>query len=74
MNTATLNSATQPSLRQQAASVWQSLGDFARALFAAQTRSFAVEEGLTDMLTLAQKYEQYYPSLSAELRAIAAKG
>lgn len=63
MNTATSTNAPKQTLRS-------TLGDFAKALYAAQQRAFAV----TDLLSLANEYQQHSPSLSTELRSIASRG
>lgn len=88
MNTATYTTAPANSLRQQLANLRRALGDFAKALYAAQGREFAVadpvvpvalsarmrRQGRAELLSLANQHQHYSPSLSTELRSIASRG
>jgi hypothetical protein len=88
MTTATLNSATQNSLRQQFAKLRRALGDFSSALHTAQAREFTVadpvapvalssrarQRALEELFSLANKHQDHSPSLSAELRFFASRG
>lgn len=88
MHTATLTTATEQTLRQQLANLRRALGDFANALYAAQGRELPVadpvvpaaptgrvrQQGLRQLLSLANEHQQHSPSLSTELRSIASRG
>lgn len=88
MNTATLHTAPQNSLRQQFANLRRALGEFSSALYAAQAREFTVadpvipvalssrarQRGLEELFSLANNHQQHSPGLSTELRFIASRG
>lgn len=74
MNAAFISHGTNTGLRQFVINARRTLNNFANALFAAQNRQSAFEENRTDILALAQQYEQHSPGFSNELRAIASKG
>lgn len=88
MTTAIFSQAPASSpLRQYLSDVSHAARAFAEALFAAQGRQFVAEEvraadasdarakakGRRQLFSLAKEYETFSPSLSAELRAIAAR-
>ncbi|MDQ2820956.1 MAG: hypothetical protein M3Y65_11275 [Pseudomonadota bacterium] len=88
MTTATLNTAPQNTLRQQFANLRRALGEFSRALYAAQAREFTVadpvipvtlssrarQRALEELFALANTSQQHSPSLSTELHFIASRG
>jgi hypothetical protein len=88
MNTATLDSAPQNSLRQQFANLRRALGEFSSALYAAQAREFAVadpvipaalsarvrQRAVQQLTALADQHQSHSPSLSTELRNLASRG
>jgi hypothetical protein len=85
MFTPTYTSAPEQTLRQQFANLRRALGDFANALHAAQGREFdpvssvapvarSRQQGLTELLSLANQHQQHSPGLSTELRSIASRG
>lgn len=87
MTTATYNQPQASSLRHYLKTAGSALRDFAEALFAAQGRQFVAQEarsahaislrakaqGRRQLFALATQYESMSPSLSAELRSVAAR-
>lgn len=87
MTTATFNHAPAGSLRHYFNDVGNAARAFAEALFAAQGRQFVAQEvraaeasdarakaqGRRQLFSLARQHDSLSPSLSAELRAIAAR-
>ncbi len=87
MTTATFSHAPVSPLRQYFLDVTYAARAFAEALFAAQDRQFVAQEvrateasearakakGRRQLFSLARQYDSLSPSLSAELRAIAAR-
>lgn len=87
MTTATYNQPQAGSLRHYLIDLGNAARAFAEALFAAQGRQFVAQEarganavsarakaqGRRQLFSLASQYESIAPSLSAELRCIAAR-
>ena len=87
MTTATFSQAPASSLRQYLSDVRNAARAFSEALFAAQDRQFIAQEvrasgaasararaqGQRQLFALAKQYDGMSPSLSAELRSIAAR-
>lgn len=87
MTTALFSAAPAGSLRQYLTNVRNAARAFAEALFAAQGRQFVAQEvraseassarakasGRRELFSLAKQYDSLSPSLSAELRSIAAR-
>lgn len=87
MTTASFTHFQANSLRHSLATIGAAVRSFADALFAAQGRQFVAQEvrtaqaasasakakGRRQLLSLAKQYDSLSPSLSAELRTIAAR-
>jgi hypothetical protein len=76
MSTATIAQAQNKGLRQQFADIFGKIRDFAIELYAAHggwVAQGAVQDGRSQLLSLAAAAESHSPALSAELRNFASK-
>jgi hypothetical protein len=74
MSAATITQARDKGLRHQFAGIASDLLDFCRKLYAAHGGATGARRGPAQVHALADRFEQYSPGLSAELRHLASGG